>query len=233
MKKRITLLLSALAVFTGTVGAVSAEENNQANLTYEEIAQSLKADGLLEGTDKGLELNKTLTRAEMCAIISRIVPKEDVMPMASIYNDMTDSHWAFNDISKLSEFGYVYGFEDGSFRPDEAVTAEQLAAILVRATGYSALMENNDIYPWYAEYMKVAEDKGILKNIQLTEENTPVTRDTAIAMYYNAINLPMVYTTGLHFSGGMMVPTIAVMDGSTEDTPLTTLLSEYKSSKQN
>ena len=233
MKKRITLLLSALAVIIGTVGAGAAEENNQANLTYDEIAQSLKADGLLEGTDKGLELNKPLTRAEMCAIISRIIPKEDVMPMASIYNDMTDSHWAFNDISKLSEFGYVYGFEDGSFRPDEAVTAEQLAAILVRATGYSSLMENNDIYPWYAEYMKFAEEKGILKNIQLAEENTPVTRNTAIAMYYNAINLPLVYTTGFHISGDMMVPTIAVMDGSTEDTPLTTLLSEYKASKQN
>ena len=48
----LTSVCFVLSVFTGTVGAVSAEENNQANLTYEEIAQSLKADGLLEGTDK-------------------------------------------------------------------------------------------------------------------------------------------------------------------------------------
>lgn len=183
--------------------------------------------GLFKGTDNGYELDKTLTRAEMCALISRIlVNAEDSDEVSIDYTDVSKNFWAYKDIAKLTANGIINGFEDNSFRPDEEVTAEQLAAMLTRATGHSSLAENTDV--WYESIMKLAEDYGITKNVEFLE-NSPISRGQAVTMYYNALNLPIIQVESVKYFNGIETPNIVIMDGSSEDTPLVTLLSEYES----
>lgn len=227
MRKMIVLVL-ALVMCVGTSTALAKPDIQEVKLIYaQEVAQKLNNENLFEGTDKGFELEKKLTRAEMCTLLDRLLPKGEFTSVAEFYTDMQDDHWAAGAICNLTAYGWVNGFEDKSFRPDEWVKAGELSAMLIRATGYSMLTDE-ECYPWYSNIMKIAKENGIFENLDGVVENEPVSRATAVIMYYNALNIPMVQTTGMNFEGGSLVPTVEIMDGTTEDKPLTTLFSEYK-----
>lgn len=55
--------------------------------------------------------------------------------VASAFTDLSPSHWAYNAVNKIQQNGIITGFNDGSFRPDDLVTKEQLATILVKTLG--------------------------------------------------------------------------------------------------
>lgn len=49
------------------------------------------------------------------------------------YTDVPASHWAYPSIQALAEAGILYGYRDGSFKPELKVTREQFAVAIVRA----------------------------------------------------------------------------------------------------
>jgi S-layer homology domain len=49
------------------------------------------------------------------------------------FSDVTSNYWASQFIQELSQRGVVAGFPDGSFRPEEAVTRAQFAAMVRKA----------------------------------------------------------------------------------------------------
>lgn len=49
---------------------------------------------------------------------------------ANSFYDVTDEHWAYNNIIKIQELGIINGYSDGSFKPDQYVTREEFATIL-------------------------------------------------------------------------------------------------------
>ena len=65
---------------------------------------------------------------EMPQPICRVSPKQTDEPQASPDGAFTDTaqHWAEGYILQMKERGAVNGFEDGSFRPDQAVTERNL-----------------------------------------------------------------------------------------------------------
>jgi hypothetical protein len=48
------------------------------------------------------------------------------------FKDVPETHWAYEAIEELSEMGIINGYEDGTFKPDEAVTRAELATMLDR-----------------------------------------------------------------------------------------------------
>lgn len=76
--------------------------------------------------------NQPLTRAQAASVVARaqeLLFQEDELRS---FHDVSSSHWAWHDIQAVQAAGYMTGFEDGSFRPNEAVTREQLAVMLAR-----------------------------------------------------------------------------------------------------
>lgn len=45
----------------------------------------------------------------------------------------TSGHWAEKQIEEMAKLGIIKGYEDGSFKPDKAVTRAEVAAMLCRA----------------------------------------------------------------------------------------------------
>jgi hypothetical protein len=73
--------------------------------------------------------------------------------------DDVKGHWAESYVRPMAEKGYVNGLPDGLFHPDEAITAEQFVAIVVR-TKYG---EQKPVgAEWASGYMAKAEETGIL-----------------------------------------------------------------------
>lgn len=52
--------------------------------------------------------------------------------MSMKFKDVPETHWAYEAIEELSEMGIINGYEDGTFKPDEAVTRAELATMLDR-----------------------------------------------------------------------------------------------------
>ncbi len=97
---------------------------------------------------KQLSPNKETTRAEVAAMIYQaLVDAKKVSAISSPYivaytpdgggSDLafTDiqGHWAANFINALAKQGYISGFKDGTFKPDQKMTRAEYAALLVKA----------------------------------------------------------------------------------------------------
>ncbi len=46
------------------------------------------------------------------------------------FSDVPESHWAYDKIEEMHLGGVISGFEDGTFKPNDAITREQVSAVL-------------------------------------------------------------------------------------------------------
>jgi hypothetical protein len=75
-----------------------------------------------------------VTRAEMAAILSRVMERGDIME-DMVYNDVQPGYWAKEAISKVTKMGLMNGYADGSFRGDQPITRAEMAELVARVTG--------------------------------------------------------------------------------------------------
>jgi len=64
-----------------------------------------------------------------------------------IYKDLSDAHWAADEIEPMKDAGIVSGYEDGTFRPDNTVTAEEFIVLVGRVVEKKGLPQaSGDVY---------------------------------------------------------------------------------------
>lgn len=86
-------------------------------------------EGLMTGTSATtFAPNATTTRAMIVSILAR---QENVTSAEDAgFTDVAENDWYATAVNWAANNGIVAGFEDATFRPNEAITREQLAAIL-------------------------------------------------------------------------------------------------------
>ena len=90
---------------------------------------------IVNGTDEGIfEPSAKITRAQLAAILSRILDYQVDNTNVSPFYDVPTTFWAYEDILKLSSKGIIRGKEDGGFYPSDNVTRGQMAAMVNRAS---------------------------------------------------------------------------------------------------
>ena len=57
----------------------------------------------------------------------------DTASTASAFSDVKTDHWAYDSINTAVKKGWVYGYPDGTFRPDAEVTRAEFVAMLINA----------------------------------------------------------------------------------------------------
>ncbi|MGX8796769.1 S-layer homology domain-containing protein [Fusibacter sp. JL298sf-3] len=103
--------------------------------TYGTLLHDMK---LIGGTDKGLEEDKTLTRAQMMVILDRLtVAEADVtLPEEPTFTDVPKTHWAYTAVEKAFAEGVTTGVGEGTFGAKQPITRKQLALFMARVLGY-------------------------------------------------------------------------------------------------
>jgi len=87
---------------------------------------------IVEGTGAGkFEPNRDVTRAEFAAMIVRALGLEATEKAP--FSDVADSAWYAEAVAAAAEYGIVNGYTDGTFRPNNKITRQELAAMVVRA----------------------------------------------------------------------------------------------------
>jgi hypothetical protein len=97
----------------------------------QQIILAMVAKKIITGYPDGtFQPDRTITRAEFCTILAKAL---NVSPETnpSGFADVT-GHWAQSSIAALVRKGYLKGYPDGSFGPDQPMKRSEIAAIVDR-----------------------------------------------------------------------------------------------------
>lgn len=159
-------------------------------------------------TDGTFRPNNPITRAEASKILTIAGGKVAGANNAGYYNDILTSAWYAPYVSTMSTAGWLKGYPDGTFRPDNTITIAEFTAIVCRiknvnaATGISKYTDLGG--NWAEGYIKAAEQQGWLANFAAGKlsPNRAITRAEAVLMLNLATgrNTMTIATYGPSFS---------------------------------
>ena len=137
------------------------------NAWYNNAISTLYNAGIVHGYEDGsFRPDAPITRAEFCAMIGRYYSM--LLGQDINFSDI-HGHWAEDIIRSVSEYGFVEGYEDGTFRPEGELRRCEAATIMNRVlnrhptlSGLSPDMkrwtDNMDTSAWYYLDMQEASN---------------------------------------------------------------------------
>ncbi|MBQ3023186.1 MAG: S-layer homology domain-containing protein [Clostridia bacterium] len=154
------------------------DDVRKANLTVENKFEDVTADdwfntavstlaklGIIEGrTETTFVPNANITRAEFATMFARLAEYEFVAE--NNYSDV-EHHWAKAFIEEVDAYGWIAGYEDDTFRPDNNITRAEAMTLINRVLqrvpenedalldGMTIWTDNADKTAWY--YLAVQE----------------------------------------------------------------------------
>ncbi len=146
-------------------------------------AENEIAEAYIEGFAKGISPtafapDRTITRAEFTALLVRALGLENGS-YDSGYQDVEPGKWYFEAISSAANAGIVQGYNSSRFGPDDFITREQMAVMVVRALHYkgkgspptaeqvtellAAFKDRDEISIWAGASISEALETGLIK----------------------------------------------------------------------
>ena len=193
LKKVLALVLAFACAFTMFA---SAAFTDSADIKVDtEVVDTLVSLGVVNGYDDGsFKPNGTVTRAEMAKMIYVLRTGNSD---ASAYNDdktsFTDigSHWARGYIKYCQSLGIIAGKSNTKFVPNDKVTAQEAAKMLLVTLGYDPAKAGLTGASWASKTNALADENGLLDDVN-TSFTSACPRQYAAQLIYNAIFAPTV-----------------------------------------
>ncbi|MWC27230.1 S8 family peptidase [Paenibacillus sp. MMS18-CY102] len=99
----------------------------------ESAIAALTKEGILSGyADYRFSPDRAITRAEGAALLVRAF-KPGAAPASIGFRDMPSKHWAFGAVAAAVGAGYMNGYPDNKFGPDQLLTRAEMAVMLGQA----------------------------------------------------------------------------------------------------
>jgi len=100
---------------------------------YHHAASTAVKAGLIRGLPDGtFGGERSITRAEFAAIAARFLSEETAPD--SGFADL-EGHWAKEEVDRAVDAGWIKGYPDGNFHPDEYITRAQVMTLVNRMLG--------------------------------------------------------------------------------------------------
>ncbi|WP_374713378.1 S-layer homology domain-containing protein, partial [Symbiobacterium terraclitae] len=198
LMKKLTSAVVASSLVLGLFGtALAAPTAEQANAAYERLNYYGIAEGILrEDGTKDPALDENLTRAQMVTLLVKAFGQKeyaDMLAGAQTFSDVSTDHWATGYIAiamnLAAKHGNTIGYPDGTFGPENKVTAIEALGFVLKFLGVKVSGGDN----WVEAMIAAAKDAGVITDadveLYLSEPNEPATRGLAFALadaiFYN------------------------------------------------
>ena len=140
--------------------------------------------------------NGRLARREVAEVLYRLDGGTPETPKVT-FTDVSTGDWAYNAIVWCANRGYINGMGDGTFKPTDPVTREQLAQMLYNYAGkpkvnYSLAGNYTDggkVMPWFNDAMSWAAYYNILSGTNSVNMNGYLYGDTVAMRSEIAVTL--------------------------------------------
>lgn len=131
-----TLKRNGNSIYTVIESDISFNDvNTHWGRTYIDLlANKLIVDGYEDGS---FGPERSVTRAEFAALITRSLGLDSSVTSSTYFTDVTSGSWYAGVVNAAAQTGIVDGYEDGTFRPNDQINREELAAMVVRASAYA------------------------------------------------------------------------------------------------
>lgn len=205
-KRLMAVLLSACVIFGTSTLEVRAAQSS------ETVEKTVRFLGIMNGDEDGnMNLDARVTRAQFAKMLvaaSSYKDSTDAASSTSLFKDVKYTHWAAGFIKLAVQQGWIMGYMDGSFKPDQYVTLEEGAAMVLRLLGYDST-NLNGTYPT-AQLTKYI-DLDLDANVEATRGQY-LTREDCMNLFYNLMGAETSEGTIYAESFGYVMDDAGVID---------------------
>lgn len=183
MKKILSLLLTATVLLGCLPTSFAASAVSESV-----VEQIIRSTGIMVGDTSGnMNLDKTVTRAEYAKmLVAASSYKDKVAGTSNVspFKDVPYTHWAAGYIKTAVQQGWLTGYLDGSYKPNQTVMLEEAATGCLKLLGYTT-EDFSGSYPYaqLALYQSLGLDAGVTAS-----QGTTMTRRNMMYLFYNLLN---------------------------------------------
>ncbi|OEH85563.1 hypothetical protein BHU72_15000 [Desulfuribacillus stibiiarsenatis] len=160
----------------GTEEEVTQEtevENTEETATFTDldhwaksVVEKLFSKDVVTGyPDGSFKPQNDITRAEFITLVNKVFGFTE---KATINFSDVNGQWFADEIAKAVAAGYIAGYPDGTMKPNQKITREEAAKVIVEAFGFEEKQSTatfNDAAKtseWAKKYVAIAKDKGYI-----------------------------------------------------------------------
>jgi len=152
------------------------------------VIQTVGLLGIMNGDTSGnLNLSKSVTRAEFAKMVIKASPQRELTGDSSAsapFPDVRGSHWASGYVFAAVQNGWINGYLDGRFRPENPVKMEEAVNIVLKLLGY----RDADFLGTYpTAQINQYRALGLDENVSCMQGGDMSRRD-CMYLLYNALN---------------------------------------------
>lgn len=174
MKKWIISMVLALSLLSSQMCTGVMAASNSAR------QEAIQALGIIT------EVNSSqVTRAQFAQMLVAASEYKDSVGdySSSLFKDLKGDHWASGYVRITVEQGWMSGFVDGTFRPDQTITLEEGCAALLKVLGYDSSTLKGS-YP--TAQLSKASSIGLLDDVSASR-GSKLTTQNCVDLFYNLL----------------------------------------------
>lgn len=185
MRRLIALLLVTFLLIPTTF---TASGTNQAFAASQNAKKVINALNIME-TDQG-EIKSTatkITRAQFAQLLVNISDQKEMIAVSntSLFKDVKKSYWAAPYIRTAVNKGWMSGYLNGTFKPEQGVTLIEAVNGVLNLLGYSDSYFSGNLTQSKLAFYKA---KKMNNNIKVTKASSYIDYDDCVNLLYNALN---------------------------------------------
>ncbi|MHB1041669.1 MAG: S-layer homology domain-containing protein [Eubacteriales bacterium] len=188
------LLLSLISTASALPGAVPGDiKGHWAEGTISEWLDKGMVSGFPDGSFRP---DQPVTRAEFITMVNKAFEFTGTAEVT--FSDVSSTDWFYNEVAKAIKEGYITGYEDGTFKPNNPISRQEAAAILCRVLKIkpevkpailSLFVDSESISEWAKASVSAAVENHIMAGYQdfTFRPGNAVTRAEALFAINNAM----------------------------------------------
>jgi len=198
MKRIVSLVLAlsmVLSLFSAAFAASTLKDIT--GTKYESAVEALMELGVVDGYPDGTYLpENVVTRAELSKLLVTAYGLSQAADVASGTTPFSDvaGNWAAGYINVSSDYKFVNGYPDGTFKPNETVTYAEAITMCLRVLGYAKEVDSKGTWP--TNYIAKAQDLKLNKDLEFTSYNDGATRGNIALLIWNMLRTKMWTVVG-------------------------------------
>ncbi len=223
LRKGLAVLVAFALVFSAMIqGAFAAPEN----AGFSDVTGHWAEDQILEWSGKGIIVGNNgmfwpdsgITRAAFCSIINRAFGFSE--KSGSNFSDVKPEKWYSNDVAIGKEAGYVLGYGNNLFGPEDKITRQDAARVLQNIFKFEAsewqskapFVDDDQIASYAREAVAIFSSKGYIlgDNNHFYPKNS-ITRAEFVAIMDRAVD--QLYVAAGTYNDKLAVSNVVVKTG--------------------
>jgi len=185
----------------GDGGGTDPEPKPEPGIDFSDIGSHWAKASIEEAVKRGIVMGyedgtfrpqAQVTRAQFITLLMRAFEGEAAGSAAPAFKDSSAiPDWAMDSVKKAVAAGLITGYDDGTFRPGNAISRSEMTALIVRIAGLEPIQDANlsfsdsdSIQDWARGYIAAAVEAGLMqgKGSNRFAPNDMTTRAEAVVL---------------------------------------------------